>query len=100
MITLWAYVFAVVSATVSWQPWQHLAGVFDLAGPRSDGRLVVAAGGRLFLMSLDGTILPFADGPGGYLVASGPEAYLDVSPGLHVTGSSCGFAPGGGLIIP
>ena len=80
------------AASLSWQPWQHLAGVFDLAGPRSDGRLVVAAGGRLFLMSLDGTILPFADGPGGYLVPSGPEAYLDVSPGLHVTGSSCDFA--------
>lgn len=42
-------------------------------------------------MSPDGTIVPFADGPGGYQVSSGPEAYLDVSPGLHVTGSSCDF---------
>src|SRR5256885_9001731 len=92
MITLWAYVFAVVSATVSWQPWQHLSGVFDLAGPRSDGRLVAAAGGRLFLVATDGAIAPFADGPGGYQVASGPEAYLDVSPGLHVGSANCNFA--------
>jgi hypothetical protein len=80
------------ATSLSWQPWQHLAGVFDLAGPRSDGRLVAAAGGRLFLMSLDGTIVPFADGPGGYQATSGPESYLDVSPGLHVAGSSCDFA--------
>src|SRR2546430_6201253 len=92
MITLWAYVFAVVSATVSWQPWQHLSGVFDLAGPRSDGRLVAAAGGRLFLVASDGAIAPFADGQGGYQVASGPEAYLDVSPGLHVGSANCNFA--------
>jgi hypothetical protein len=80
------------SAPLGWQPWQHVAGVFDLAGPRSDGRLVVAAGGRLFLMSPDGTIAPFADGPGGYQAPSGPEAYLDVSPGLHVSGAACDFA--------
>src|SRR5207248_8860785 len=92
MITLWAYVFAVVSATVSWKPWQHLSGVFDLAGPRSDGRLVAAAGGRLFLVATDGAIAPFADGQGGYQVASGPEAYLDVSPGLHVGSANCNFA--------
>src|SRR5439155_27092330 len=87
-----AYMFALVSATVSWQPWQHLSGVFDLAGPRSDGRLVVAAGGRLFLVATDGAIAPFADGQGGYQVASGPEAYLDVSPGLHVGSANCNFA--------
>src|SRR2546425_661489 len=92
MITLWAYVFAVLSATVTWQPWQHLPGIFDLAGPRSDGRLVAAAGGRLFLVATDGAIAPFADGQGGYQVASGPEAYLDVSPGLHVVSANCNFA--------
>jgi hypothetical protein len=91
-MTLLAYVFAFLSATVSWQPWQHLPGVFDLAGPRSDGRLVAAAGGRLFLVATDGTIAPFADGQGGYQVASGPEAYLDVSPGLHVSSANCDFA--------
>jgi hypothetical protein len=92
MRRLWAYLFAVLSATVSWQPWQPLPGVFDLAGPRSDGRLVAAAGGRLFLVAADGAITPFADGQGGYQVASGPEAYLDVSPGLHVVGANCDFA--------
>src|SRR2546423_6988115 len=92
MITLWAYVFAVVSATVSWQPWQHLSGVFDLAGPRSDGRLVAAAGGRLLLVATDGAITPFADGSDGYHAASGPEAYLALSPGLHMSAVGCDFA--------
>ena len=75
-----------------WQPWQHLSGVFDLAGPRSDGRLVAAAAGKLFLVSREGTITPFADGPGGYNIASGPEAYIALSPGLHVAASGCDFA--------
>ena len=75
-----------------WQPWQHLAGVFDLAGPRSDGQFVAAAGGRLFLVSRDGTITPFAAGPSGYKEAAGLEAYIALSPGLHVAGSACDFA--------
>lgn len=81
------------TATPSWHSWQHLPGVFDLAGPRGDGRLVAAAGGMLFLLSPDGTVTPFAEGPGGYQVTSGPEAYLDVSSGLRVAGAGCEFAP-------
>jgi hypothetical protein len=81
-----------VPATPVWQPWQHLSGVFDLAGPRSDGLLVAAAAGRLFLATRDGTITPFADGPGGYQAASGPEAYIALSPGLHVSAAGCDFA--------
>ena len=38
----------------SWHQWKHLPGVFDLAGPRSDGRLIAAAAGRLVLLSRDG----------------------------------------------
>ncbi len=76
----------------SWQSWQHLSGVFDLTGPRSDGRLVAAAAGRLFLVTRDGTITPFADGSDGYHVASGPEAYIALSPGLHVSSAGCDFA--------
>ena len=81
------------TAPLSWQSWQHLTGVFDLTGPRSDGRLVAAAGGQLFLVSRDGTITPFADGSNGYHVASGPESYIALSPGLHVSAASCDFAP-------
>jgi hypothetical protein len=76
-----------------WLPWQHLAGVFDLAGPRSDGRLVAAGGSRLYLVSPDGLITPFGGGPGGYQgPVGGAEAYIDVSPGLRVAGSGCAFA--------
>jgi hypothetical protein len=75
--------------TPVWQPWQHLTGVFDLAGPRSDGRLVAAGGTRLYLVSPDGPVTPFGGGPG---PASGAEAYIDVSPGLHVADSGCTFA--------
>ena len=82
---------AAAGITPAWQPWQHLPGVFDLAGPRSDGRLVAAAGSGLFLVSSDGKTAPFAQGTGGYQVASGPEAYIDVSPGLHVSGAGCRF---------
>ena len=76
----------------SWQPWQHLSGVFDLAGPRSDGRLVAAAAGRLFLVTRDGMITPFADGSDGYHAVSGPEAYIALSPSLHVSSADCDFA--------
>src|SRR5438876_8287341 len=61
------------TAPLTWQSWQRLPAVFDLAGPRSDGRLVAAAGGRLFLVSTDGAITPFADGSDGYHAASGPR---------------------------
>ena len=95
VLLAWAIGSAGLGSVVglSWQPWQHLAGVFDLAGPRSDGRLVTAAGGQLFLVTRDGTITPFADGPGGYKAPSGPESYIALSPGLHVAGASCDFAP-------
>ncbi len=79
-------------APPSWQSWQHLPGVFDLTAPRSDGRLVAAAAGRLFLVTRDGTITPFADGSDGYHAASGPEAYIALSPGLHVSSADCDFA--------
>lgn len=82
---------APATVTPAWQSWQHLPGVFDLAGPRSDGRLVAAAGSGLFLVSADGTSAPFADGSGGYRVAAGPEAYIDLSPGLPVAGAGCKF---------
>src|SRR5437763_9313182 len=61
------------TAPLTWQSWQHVPAVFDLAGPRSDGRLVAAAGGRLLLVGTDGAITPFADGSDGYHAASGPR---------------------------
>jgi hypothetical protein len=54
--------------------------VFDVAGPRSDGRLVVAAGGKLFLLNqASGAQEAFAAGPGGYPGAGGEEPYIAVA---------------------
>jgi hypothetical protein len=75
----------------TWQAWQHLPGVFDLAGPRHDGRVVAAAAGHLRLIAPDGTGSPFADGPGGYVGSDGPEAYIALSPGLEDATDGCRF---------
>ena len=81
------------AASATWVPWIHLPAVFDLAGPRRDGQLVAAAGGRLFLITSAGAVTPFADGTDGYHSTSGPESYLALSPGLHVSGAGCDFPP-------
>src|SRR5262245_62265617 len=36
---------------VAWEPWHSLPGVVDVAGPRSDGKLVAMAAGHLFLVA-------------------------------------------------
>jgi hypothetical protein len=71
-----------------WEGWLHLPGVFDLAGPRGDGRLVAAVRGRLVLVTTSGTTNDFAPG---YAVGDGPEEYIASSPGLAVEGASCQF---------
>ncbi|HZU18911.1 MAG TPA: hypothetical protein VFD01_20225 [Candidatus Dormibacteraeota bacterium] len=77
-----------------WTGRVHLPGVVDVGGPRSDGRVVVSGGSRLYLLdrSTD-TLTPFADGPGGYTGGGGDEPYLAVSPGGQVPGAGCEFAP-------
>src|SRR6266849_4662938 len=67
----------------TWQQWQHLVGVVDIGGPRSDGALVVAAQGRLFVLGPSGALTPFARGSHGYSTTTG-EPYLAVSSG-HAT---------------
>lgn len=88
-----AFATIASAATPAWQALAHVPGVVDLGGPRSDGKLVVAGAGKLYLMSLTGTLTPFAQGPGGYADDKGAEAYLAVSPGHAVEGTSCSFAP-------
>lgn len=83
----------------AWELWRHIPGVFDVVGPRSDGRLLVAGSGRLFLVDAAGTVVPFASGPGGYADDAGAEAYIAVSPGLHVAGSGCDFAPDDAFVL-
>src|SRR5262249_963827 len=75
-----------------WEQWQHIPGGFDVVGPRSDGQVIVAGLGRPWLVNGAGTVVPFATGPAGYADDAGAEAYLTVSPGLHVTGAGCDFA--------
>ena len=72
--------------TVTWEAWIHQPGVFDIGGPQSDGKLVLAATGGLFLATAAGQVEPFARGAGGYQ-APPPlsEAYIAVSPGLQLT---------------
>src|ERR1700730_18132995 len=41
---------ASAGAPLTWARWQHVPGVVDVAGPRSDGSLVLAAADGLFLL--------------------------------------------------
>jgi hypothetical protein len=69
----------------------HVPGVVDLTGPRGDGRLTVAAAGRLFLLSTSGQLVPFARGSGGCATALGPEPYIAMPARRRVTGLGCSF---------
>lgn len=61
-----------------------------MVGPRPDGTLVAAAGGRLFLVRPDGTTSPFGD----VSTDGGPESHIAMAPGLDVTGAACRFPEG------
>jgi hypothetical protein len=77
----------------SWQEWQHLAGVVDVGGVRSDGRLVVMANGRLFLVDPgSGTSAPFAQGADGYAGSPDAEPYFIVTPTLALAEPGCSYA--------
>jgi hypothetical protein len=96
MVAVLAAPFTIVPAAFmgpTWEHWRTVPGVFDVAGPRSDGNLVVAGTGQLFLVDPVGNLTPFARGPQGYADDPGSEAYITVSPGSEVTGVPCNFAP-------
>jgi hypothetical protein len=75
---------------VRWQQIAHVVGAVDIAGPRTDGRLVVAANGGLFLLRRDNSLAPFARGAGGYVPARG-EAYIALAQERRVPGAGCSF---------
>ena len=77
------------SSPPAWERWIHLPGVFDVAGPRGDGRLVAAVHGKLVLIAPSGATSDFASG---YSAPDGSESYIAVSPGLAVDGAGCRFA--------
>lgn len=69
----------------------QLPGVVDMVGPRPDGALVAAAGGRLFTIGADGVATPF----GSYAVEAGTQGSIAMSPGLDVAaGPTCRFEAG------
>jgi hypothetical protein len=63
---------------VHWATFAHATRPLDVAGPRSDGSLVMAANGRLFLVGRTGRISPFAPA---YQSPGGEEPYIALSPG-------------------
>lgn len=83
-----------VAPAAHWVRFRHLPGVVDLTGPASDGSFTVAAAGRLLVLSRAGTLRPFAQGPGGYRTAIGPEPYLTRPAVGQVAGTQCAFPSG------
>jgi hypothetical protein len=61
-----------------WAPWVHVQRPLDVAGPRSDGSLVVAAAGRLWLLRASGAVSAFAPA---YRSPGGEEPYIALSRG-------------------
>jgi hypothetical protein len=76
---------------VHWRPVLHVKGVVDITAPRRDGRLVLAADGRLALLRRGARPTPFARGGRGYQTKRGPEPYIALSPGQAVPGAGCRF---------
>jgi hypothetical protein len=76
------------AVTARWRPAARAAQVVDLAGPRTDGRLVVATNGRLALFRAPATLRPFAPG---YSTPGGAEPYIARSSGQAVRSAGCRF---------
>ena len=60
-----------------WKAFAHVTRPLDLAGPRADGSLVLAAAGRLWLLDRSGAVKPFAPA---YKSPGGEEAYIAATP--------------------
>jgi hypothetical protein len=80
---------AASAAGAPWVPGPSVQGVFDLGGPRSDGSIVTAWSGGVALLNSGTGASTFA--PGYKAEANAAEAYLAVSPGLHVAQAGCDF---------
>ena len=81
------------AADVAWEHWKTIAGIVDVDGPRTDGSVIVAGSAALYLVDPEGTVTPFARGPGGYHEDAGAEAYLAMSTGGNVSAAGCSFSP-------
>ena len=83
---------AAAPARATWRPFAPVRQAVDLAGPRRDGTLVVATGGRLSLL-LPGRnqSRPFARGPGGYSTSPGTEPYIALAPQRRLRRAGCSW---------
>jgi hypothetical protein len=79
------------SPLARWRIVARPAEPVDLSAPRSDGRLVLAANGRLFLFAPPHGLVPFARGSGGYSTRKGLEPYIALTSHLRVPGAGCSF---------
>src|SRR5437868_4067891 len=61
-----------------WTPLVHISRPLDVTGPRSGGSLIVAAAGRLSLLTTSNRVRPYASG---YRSPGGEEPYVTLSPG-------------------
>src|SRR5690348_10108749 len=64
-----------------WTEFARVRRPLDVAGPQRDATLVLAADGRLALLTPAGRVTPFASGPDGYRSPGGEEPYIALSPG-------------------
>jgi hypothetical protein len=64
-----------------WVTLAHATRPLDLVGPRADGSLVLAAAGRLSILSRAGAVRPFPSDQGAYRSPGGEEPYIALSPG-------------------
>jgi hypothetical protein len=76
---------------VTWQSFRAAPGVVDLAGPRSDGRLVAGVASGLSLFG-GGQLAPFTSqsGKGAYAPSAG-ESYVALTPEVRLPKSRCSF---------
>ena len=81
---------APAPAPPQWRPLTPVQGIVDVAGPRRDGRLVLATRSGLLLLRPGSPPQPFARGPGGYTAAGG-EPYLALGTGIRPSGADCTF---------
>ena len=96
-IASWLVVASPLAAhddgTAAWSIWRSTPGVVDVAGPRSDGRFVVAARGRLFLLRPStGRLSPYPSSGTAYAGNPALEPYIAVAgPGQRRAAGGCSF---------
>jgi hypothetical protein len=81
---------AAAKGDLSWEQWQHMPGVFDVAGPLPDGNLLVATAKGLYeLKPATGELVAArVDLPA---PVGGAEAYIAYSSGLGGSAMGCSF---------